>query len=114
MADPTTSDDAQERKRLAASATASDGKQSRGPRKTLQRVTVAIGMLIRADRRLFFIAVTLQMVSALSATGLVVAGKLVLSAISGSSDDVKISRLIFPVALLAITSAMSSSASVLQ
>lgn len=89
-------------------------KSQHGAGKTLEGALAAIRILTHADRRTFYTAVTLQMLSAVSATGLVIAGKLVLSAVSGSNDDVSISNLILPVALLAITSSVSSSASVMQ
>jgi len=77
-------------------------------------ISVAIRMLMRADGRVFRFAVFLQVVGALSATGVVVAGKFVLDAFGGSTTDVDVSRLVLPVILLALTSALASSASVMQ
>lgn len=97
----------------------SDGKKS--GRRPLGRIrdvggnmSVAIRMLTRADGRVFRFAVLLQIVGAFSATGIVVAGKLVLDAFGGSTTDVRIGRLVAPVVLLAVTSALASSASVMQ
>jgi ATP-binding cassette, subfamily B, bacterial len=108
--------------KTAANDTASDASSTSGarrrrlprPRETFRSTTSAINMLVKADRRIFLTSVGLQMLSALSATGLVVAGKMVLGVISGPTTDLSVSRLIVPVALLAVTSSLSSSASVLQ
>ena len=97
----------------------SDGKKSgRRPLGSIRdlggNMSVAIRMLTRADGRVFRFAVLLQIVGAFSATGIVVAGKLVLDAFGGSTTDVRIGRLVAPVVLLAVTSALASSASVMQ
>jgi len=95
------------------------GKKGRRPprggmRDVVSNTRVAIRLLLRADARVFKLAVLLQVVGALSATGVVVAGKLVLDALGGLDADVQVSRLVLPVILLAVTSALASSASVMQ
>jgi len=85
-----------------------------GIRELVGNTSVAIRMLVRADRRVFRFALVLQIIGALSATGVVVAGKLVLDALGGTTGDVDVSRLVLPVILLSLTSALASSASVMQ
>jgi len=83
-------------------------------RDIVANTAVTVRMLLRADGRVFSYAVVFQIVGALSATGVVVAGKLVLDALGDLSGDVDVERLVFPVILLALTSALASSASVMQ
>ncbi len=79
-----------------------------------QNIRAASRMLMRADKRTFRFAIALQLVGALSATGVVVAGKLVLDALGTLGGEVDVSRLVWPVVLLSVTSALASSASVMQ
>ncbi len=92
-----------------------DGKRrARSPRAMMQNIRTATRLLMRADSRVFRLAILLQVVGALSATAFVYAGKLVLDVLGTFGGQVDIEALVFPVILLAVTSALSSSAGVMQ
>ena len=89
-------------------------KPRRSTKHALQNIRTATRLLVRADARTFRLAIALQVVGALSATAFVYAGKLVIDALGTLGGAVNVQRLVWPVILLAVTSALSSSASVMQ
>lgn len=92
-----------------------DGKRARrSPAAAFQNFRTASHLLMRADGRVFRLAIVLQVVGALSATGVVIAGKLVIDALGSLTGEVDVAALAWPVVLLAVTSALASSASVMQ
>lgn len=93
---------------------ANGARATGSPRDAMRNIRAASRLLMRADSKTFKLAIVLQVVGALSATGVVVAGKLVLDALGSLSGSVDISALAWPVVLLALTSALASSASVMQ
>jgi len=98
----------------AADGAASESKPGRPAGGMLQNVRAATRLLVRADAKVFRTAVALQVLGALSATGFVYAGKLVIGALGTLGGPVDLGALVWPVILLSVTSALASSASVMQ
>ena len=98
----------------ATDGAASGAKTHRPVGGVFQNMRAATRLLVRADARVFRTAVFLQVLGALSATGFVYAGKLVIGALGTLGGPVDIAALVWPVILLAVTSALSSSSSVMQ
>ena len=89
----------------ATDGAASGAKTHRPVGGVFQNMRAATRLLVRADARVFRTAVFLQVLGALSATGFVYAGKLVIGALGTLGGPVDIAALVWPVILLAVTSA---------